>query len=82
MVPKLAGATCGTLRCSAAPRFAALDSLGSLENLRRAHIESGGDLEDHREAWVALAALHAAVVRTVDVAPERERLLGDAAFLA
>lgn len=56
--------------------------LGAGVDLGGADAERVGDLVDGGEAGVALAALHAAVVGAVDPALQRERLLGDAAFLA
>lgn len=59
-----------------------LKLLGASVDLGRADFECVGDLEDACEAGIALAALHAAVVGSVDPAPQRECLLGGAALFA
>jgi hypothetical protein len=56
--------------------------LGAGMDLRGAHFEGVGDLEDVGERDVALAALHIPVVATVQTALEGESFLGYAPFLA
>jgi hypothetical protein len=59
-----------------------LKLLGASVDLGRADFECFGDLVDGGEARVALPALHAAIVRSVDPTPQCERLLGGAALFA
>lgn len=59
-----------------------LKLLGPSVNLGRPDFECVGDLVDRGEARVALPALHAAVMGSVDPTPQRECLLGGAVLFA
>jgi hypothetical protein len=59
-----------------------LKLLGASVELGRVDFECVGDLVDGGEARVALSALHAAVMGSVDSTPQGKCLLGGAAFFA
>jgi len=59
-----------------------LKLLGASVDLGRTDFECVGDLANGGEARVALPALHAAVVGSVDPTPQRECLLRGAALFA